>query len=198
MSPSRDVVRISAFGLAALLQLAAIWLIVNSLVVPEPRKDSESETQLVLLPTLPPALPAKPKRRQASGTGVFAPYFNPYTFNPQALSESKQQGLAFALSACDVGHYDMAADEIRAACDRIGALIKRDPGRFGFTSEVAAPQHWQRELARREAPFLMVCAKPTPPANKDMIVGIDLATLLCVYDLLMNGYDPEKRARYSQ
>ncbi len=193
-SPFRPFVRgrLAALGLALLLQGAAVWLIIYSLVITDLHKTGEPETQLVLLPLMPPPLVAiKPRPlRQKPISGVLTPYFNPYTFNPQALAVPKPQGLGLALTACDVGNYDMATDDIRAACDRIGALIKRDPNHFGFTTDITDPQHWQRELARRDAPYLAPCMSPG---------GINpLYTLLCIYDTLVHGYDSEKRARYSE
>ena len=192
--------RLAALGLALLLQGAAVWLIIHSLVTTDLRKTAESETQFVFLPVLPSpaAVKSKPKR-QKPGLGAITPYFNPYTFNPKALAAPRPQGLSLALSACDTGHYDTATDDVRAACDRIGALIKQDPSQYGFSADVADPKHWQRELARREAPYLAPCMSPhAPPDSKLGIVSINLGTLLCVYDMLAHGYDPEKRARYSQ
>jgi len=113
---------------------------------------------------------------------------NPYAIDPRTFTASAQTGLAMALSACDVGRYDMASDEIRATCDRIGALIRHDPGRFGFTSEVVDSGHWSTELARREAPILLPCFSPN---------GV-MVDLFCVYHFLTHPYDPEKRARYSE
>ena len=192
--PSRQCVRdrVPALGLAALLQLGAVWLIIHSLVAPSAeRHTAEDETQIVLLPTLPPPVTTKTKRqrRQTPSSGAITSYVNPYTFNLQPLA-APNHGLAFALSACDVGHYDLAADEIRAACDRIGALIKRDPGHFGFATEVIDPHHWQRELARREAPFLAPCMSPG---------GVDvLYTLTCIYEEIFTGHREDKKRRYSE
>lgn len=103
-----------------------------------------------------------------------------------------------ALAACAPEKYDMASDEIRDVCGRIGALVRNDPGHFGVTQDVADPRHWQTELARREAPYLMPCMSPHPPPPGMGVISINLGTLLCIYDLLMHPYDPEKRARYSQ
>jgi hypothetical protein len=194
--PSRDFLRdrVPAFGLAALLQLAAVWLIIHALVTPTPPpQKTERETQIVFLPTLPTLpLPAKAKRlrRPTSGANALTTYVNPYTFNAQPFAAPRSQGLASALSACDVDKYDMASDEIRAACARIGALIKHDPGRFGFTTHVADAPHWQRELARREAPLLAPCMSAS---------GVDvLYTLTCIYEEIFTGHREDKRQRYSE
>ncbi len=185
--------RLPAFALALLLQGAAVWLIISSLVTPGPPPEaSEAGTRIVLLPFVPPLAAAKIKRppRQNPGPAAITPYFNPYTFNSQALAAPKAQGLGFALSLCDVGKYDMAPDEIRAACDRIGALIKQDPGHFGFAANINDPHYWQRELTRRDAPYLAPCMAPG---------GVNvLYTLYCIYDTLAHGYNSEKRLRYSE
>jgi len=183
--------KVPALALAMVLQAGAIWLLVHSLIVPLPEEKSAAhETQVVFLPLFnPPPVPPSRKRKPQGGSNATAFYFNPYTFDPKAVAAPAPQKLTYALSACDVDKYDMAPDEIRAACDRIGALIRHDPGRFGFTSEVVDAGHWQRELARREAPVLLPCMSPD---------GVDvLYTLTCIYEEIFTGHREDKRRRYS-
>lgn len=186
--------RAPALGLAMLFQLAALWAFIHALIVPAPERVSASrETQVLLLPAAlaPPGTIRKRQRRAQSGASTaITPYVDPDTFNLQSLTRPNTQTLASALSSCDPGKYDMAADEVKALCDRIGALIKRDPGRFGFTSDVEDPRHWQRELARREAPVLAPCMSPG---------GVDvLYTLTCIYEEIFTGHREDKRRRYSE
>lgn len=193
--PLRHVMRgrAPALAFAVALQLGVIWLLIHSLILPPPEEKSAThETQVIFLPQFspPPTPPRRPRKQQHGGSSnAITPYFNPYTFDPKALTGPAPQKLSYALSACDVDKYDMASDEIRAACNRIGALIRHDPGRFGFTSEVAEAGHWQRELARREAPYLAPCMSPG---------GLDvLYTLTCVYEEIFTGHREDKRRRYS-
>lgn len=146
------------------------------------------ETQILLArPAQPP--PPQPGRRSGGSRAPAPVYFNPYTYNsPNAITLAPPK-LAAALSACDPAHYDMASRDVRRLCDRIGALIAYDPGRFGFTSDVRDARHWQVELARREAPFLAPCMSPYG--------GLDVIyTLSCIYENLFIGYRPEHRRRY--
>lgn len=213
MSPSkafRD--RSSALGLVAVLHVLAVFALLNAVIIaPEPRKDrrSESETEILLLRETPAPQPPERKRRRptpprpASGgsNAISAPYFNPYAYQAQAAPQGSADGIALALSACNPGRYDMAAAEVRAACDRIGMLVKNDPGHFGVVSDVVDPKHWQRELARREAPHLLPCMKahaPPPGTMQGSVAMVDLATLLCISRILFVGYDSEKHEHYSQ
>jgi hypothetical protein len=187
--------RIPAFLLVALLHVAALIAFLHAVIVErEPQKpdEEESETQITLAPSPPPRQPIRKRRQPAAGgsNAITAPYFNPYTYNAPPAITGTGNGIALALSACDPGHYDVASREVRAVCDRIGLAMKNDPGRFGFTSDVSDPQHWHRELARREAPYLAPCMSPN---------GLDvLYTLSCLYENVFIGYKPEHRRRYSE
>jgi len=188
--------RLPIIAAVGLLHAAFVWLLLSGLpagTMRAPASSEPHETQITLTEPPPPA-PLQPKKTlrhaAASESGAVAPYFDPYTYHaPQAL-RAGSQGISLALATCDPSHYDMASTELRHACDRIGMLIKSDPSRFGVTADVRDPTHWRRELARREAPFLAPCMTPNGPDA--------LYALLCIYDLLFHGYDPEKRARYSE
>ncbi len=190
--------RIPALALVTLLHIAAVIAFLNALIIerePQKRKTEEHETQITLAPApLPPRQIPRQRRQPAAGgsNAITAPYFNPYTYKLPSGSgtEGSGNGIALALSACDPGRYDLASREVRAVCDRIGLAMRSDPGRFGFTSDVSDPQHWHRELARREAPYLAPCMSPT---------GFDvLHTLSCLYENVFIGYKPEHRRRYSE
>jgi hypothetical protein len=187
--------RIPAFVLVALLHIAAVIAFLHAVIVerePQKSKADEPETLITLAPVPPPRPPVRKRRLPAAGgsNAVTAPYFNPYTYNMPSIPNAAGNGIALALSACDPGRYDLAPREVRAVCDRIGLAMKNDPGRFGVVGDVSDPQHWQRELARREAPFLAPCMSPG---------GVDiLYTLSCLYENVFIGYKPEHRRRYSQ
>ncbi len=184
--------RIPALAITALFHVAVVALFLFSLPKQYPLARREAETTITLLPVLPPPPVEKKKRfrRGAAGSNAITPYFNPYTFKGAPFLQPKMQGLQTALDACSPEKYDMASFEIRTVCDRIGALMRNDPWHFGVTQDVTDPKHWQRELARREAPYLAPCMSSQGFSP--------LYTLLCVYDVLMHGYDPEKQQRYSQ
>lgn len=192
--------QLPALAIAVLVQLAAIWAFLHALVLPKPPSAAHANrTEIVFVPTaLAPAPVSRKRTKSASGEAAAPVYVNPGLFNTDKLAPPNIEALATALSACDPGKYDMAADEVKALCDRIGALVRYDPGHFGVKQDVADPAYWRREMIRRDAPFLMLCMKPTPPANKSMIIAVDLATLSCIYNLMMHPYDPEKRARYNE
>jgi hypothetical protein len=187
--------RIPALVLVALLHIAAVVAFLNALIIerePQKRNAEEHETQITLTPAPPPRQILRKRRLPAAGGSntITTPYFNPYTFNLPPSAAGSGNGIALALAACDPGRYDVASREVRAVCDRIGLALRSDPGRFGFTSDVSDPQHWHRELARREAPYLAPCMSPG---------GFDvLYTLSCLYENVFVGYKPEHRRRYSE
>lgn len=173
-------------------------VVVGLLLIAMPKQfareeEKEQETQITLLPQAEPEQP-KEKRKPRSGTtgsnAITAPYFDPNRFNSQTLQAlAPPQRLSFALEACAPEKYDMASDEIRMACARIGSLIARDPGRFGVTTDFKNGQRWERELLINQTPLLLPCMS----SNANV-----LYTLLCVYDTMMNGYDPDKMQHYSK
>jgi hypothetical protein len=182
--------RLPALGITALFHVAVFFFLLQAIPKQSEPAGTETETS-ISLPPEPRHLPNKKNQLPAqAGSNAITPYFNPYgSASPQTLPP-QLQGLQTALAACAPENYDMASDEIRTACNRIGLLVKNDPGHFGVTQDVADPVYWQRELARRQAPYLAPCMSPG---------GVDvLYTLYCIYDTLFHGYDPEKRRRYSQ
>lgn len=198
--------RLPALLLVGLLHVLAVYAFLHAIIIehgPLPAQKKNGETQITLMREAPAPQPPKLKRRNpaASGsTAITLPVFNPYTYNAQVALQGSANGVAVALSACDPGRYDMASAEVRVVCDRIGLALKNDPGHFGVTSEVADPKHWQRELARREAPHLLPCMKshPPPPDSHLGIVAVDLQTLLCISRILFVGYDSKNHEHYSQ
>lgn len=192
--------RLPALAVTALLHVAIVFALLHAVFVmpAAPVSHAPHETQITLLPVIaPPPLPGKKRQRAATGSNAITPYFNPDAM-PQFLPRAKVLGLHAALSACAPENYDMASEQVRRVCGRIGALLQNDPGHFGVLQDVSDPKHWERELARREAPYLAPCMSPYAPPKSLGMVAINLGTLMCVYDLLMHPYDPEKRARYSQ
>ena len=187
----RNFARAPALLFAFALQFGAGYFFIRALIIPPPEgANQQSKTQVIFLPMLPTPAMAPPKRQRRSGSSnTLTGYFNPDHFDPERLQGTTQPQLAYALSACDVDKYDMASDEVKAACNRIGALIRHDPGRFGFTTEVVDAGHWQTELARREAPYLLPCMSP-----KGFNV---LYTLSCIYEEIFTGHREDKRLRYS-
>lgn len=183
-------IRAPALAVAALLQLAAVWVLINALQVQKPVQEmATSQTAITFLPYVPPPDIKKHKSRPGRGSAPSADYFRPNSLSLQTLSGAGPERLSFVLSSCDMDHYDMQSFEIRSACDRIGALVKADPGHLGIVSEVKDYRHWQVELARREAPYLAPCMSPA---------GLDvLYTLNCIYDVIFTGYREEERRRYS-
>lgn len=198
--------RLPALLLVGLLHVLAVYAFLHAIIIehaPHQERAQDRETQITLTRVAPVPQPQKPKHRQraASGsTAITLPVFNPYTYTAPPAFQGASQGIATALSACDPGRYDMASAEVRVVCDRIGLALKNDPGHFGVTSEVADPKHWQRELARREAPHLLPCMKshPPPPDSHLGIVAVDLQTLLCISRILFVGYDSKNHEHYSQ
>jgi hypothetical protein len=207
---SFPAVRISRSSIPAVIATALFHALVIALLITAMPKRFEKQTvgavsreTITYLPLLAPYV--EKKRRTSRGPVASRPattYFNPDAFRALPALQPNTLGLQTALSACGLENYDMASAEVRTLCGKIGALLKNDPGHFGVKQDIANPQHWARELARREAPFLMPCASPNPPspqlAKMGAIISINLDTLKCIYDLMMHPYDPEKRARYSE
>lgn len=188
-------VRVSRNALPALIVTALFHVLVIAMLIIATPKRFERQIPATLngeAITYLPLLAPEKKKRPLRGSEASRPavtYFNPYAFTAPPSLQPNAMGLQIALSACAPEHYDMASVEVRSICAKIGALLKYDPGHFGVTQDVADPKHWQTELARKEAPYLAPCMSPNG-------VGVSLSTLLCVYDILMHGYDENKMQHY--
>ena len=179
--------RFPALCLVALLHLVAIGFLLQAIPTTYAPVAGETETKISLLLTPAPA-PKKRIRRPAAGTNAITPTFDPDSFRPSMLPQPGVQGLSLALAACAPEKYDMASDEIRAACNRIGMIVAADPGHFGVNTGIANAR--RRQIEERHRPLLAPCMSPNGP---DV-----LYTLYCIYDQLWNGYDSDKMQHYSK
>jgi hypothetical protein len=184
--------RSPSFLLAAVFNGALIALLLTAAPKHSLLRAIEPETQVVFLPLIEPvpALKNKRMRRGAPGrSNAITTYFNPYTFNPQVLQAPlSQQKLEVALASCAPENYDKQSDEVRTACARIRTALAANMDRAGVNADFLYGEHWQRELTRRETPYLAPCMTPGGP---DV-----LYFLYCVYDVIAHGYDKDKMPHY--
>jgi hypothetical protein len=176
--------------MVALLHIAAIHMLLTSLTTKIAPAVEETETTISLLPLPSHELaPKKRDRRPAGGTNAITlPLFNPDDFRPSMLQPPGSQGLSLALAACAPENYDMASNEVRLACNRIGMIVAYDPGHFGVKPDIAHAGRWQAEMLQRNRPLLAPCMSPSGPNI--------LYTLYCICDQLWNGIDSEKMVHY--
>lgn len=184
--------RFPALCLTALLHVVLIVLLLHAMPRQGPPRAAEPETQVVFLPLLEPVPNTKQKRvrhARRGGSNAITTYFNPYTFDPQALqSLNPQRRLDLALTSCAPEYYDKETDEVRAACARIRTALAQDQDRFGVKVDFEHGQMWQEELIRRNRPVLAPCMTPGGP---DVIY-----LLTCVYQNLFGEYDSDKAPHY--
>lgn len=181
-----------ALAITALFHVLIVFVLLHAITIEPvpPAKSFAQETQITLLPVLaPPPDRKRTRRRAAGGSNAITPYFNPYAVPQFAPPRGQMFALQTALTACAPEHYDMASDEIRDVCGRIGALLKNDRGHFGVTQDVADPTHWQHELIKRNSPLLAPCMS----ANLNV-----LYTLKCIYENLFIEWDPGKHTTYQE
>jgi len=183
--------RVPALCLAALFNALLLAFLLHS--IPKFSAPAVPATQVVFVPLplleLPRKAVRRPKRAGVGSNAITLPYFNPYTFNPQALMAQRgEQRLSLALATCAPENYDKQSYEIRAACARITTALRYDSGHFGVKTDIADSAYWQMEKRMRNAPYLAPCMTPGGP---------DVLYLLqCVYDVIMNGYDTRKMQHY--
>ncbi len=180
-----------------LLHVAAIVALSNAIpkFVTHPSHNVETTIPLAPIPK-DNAQPRRPPRGIVHST-VTSPYA--YKFNPiPDEAQPNINGLSLALTSCAPEKLGNATAEIRAVCQRLGAAIVADPGALGFKAEFEDGDHWQRELDIKQAPFLLPCASPHPPPPGMGIVSINLGTLLCIADIIANGYHSEKVEHYTK
>jgi hypothetical protein len=182
--------RLPALGFAALLHVVAITLLLEAMPKQTAADKRETETRISLFPEPEPALNAKSRAPAQRGSTVLAPYFNPRLFSSDALWRPPGlQRLGLVLTACDPATYDKQPGEVRSACARIGMLVAADPEHFGVKLDYKNGKRWDHELLIKQTPLLLPCLSPT--ANP-------LEVLLCVANVLTNGYAPDKMPHYEK
>lgn len=179
--------RLPAVGITVLFHIAVLALLLQTKFAARQDK-SEIELPIVLPQPAPQGVQKRKSSHRNGGSTAITPYFDPRRFNPNMLEKYKSQGLRFSIEDCAPEKYDMQADEIRMACNRIGSLIANDPGRFGINAGIAHGKQWARELAKYQRPLLLPCASSNG-------VYIDL---LCVLNLVVSPYDSDKVQHYSK
>jgi hypothetical protein len=183
--------RLPAALLTVLFHVAIIAVLLNAIPKHAARAMRESET-IIPLPPLEKSKPAA-KSQSARGRSAISPYN--YAVIPPFLQEQPNlQGLALALSSCAPENYGNGTDEVRAACKRIGMAVAANPDAFGLKPDYKNGKRWERELLIKQTSLLLPCASP----NTSALNIVNLATLLCMSDIVLNGYDPDKMQHYSK
>jgi hypothetical protein len=182
--------RLPALGFAALLHVVAIALLLEAIPKQTAPDTRETETS-IFLPEPEPAPKAKSRAPAQRGASVLAPYFNPRLYSPDVLWQPPGlQRLGLVLAACDPANYDKEPDEVHTACARIGMLVAADPEHFGVATDFKDSKRWERELLVKQTPQLLPCMTPNGP---DVLYA-----LLCIEDVLFNGYYAENMAHYGK
>jgi len=184
----------AAFG-AVLFHIAIVVVLLNAILKYAGRTAPTPEAII----TLTPQKSAPPRIAQPAARGGTAPYRYNYVFNPApTATQPNLQGLSLALSSCAPENMGTASEEVRAVCRRIGAVVAANPETFGMTPNFKNGVVWERELMTKQTPLLLPCASPYPPPPELGIVAINLGTLLCIADIVENGYHPDKMQHYSK
>ena len=183
--------RLPAALLTILFHVAIIAVLLNAIPKPAVRTARQSETIIPLAPLDKSRPLAKPKN--ARGNAAILPYS--FAIIPPFLREQPNlEGLNLALSSCAPENYGNDTDEVRAACKRIGMAVAANPDAFGLKPDYKNGKRWERELLIKQTSLLLPCASP----NTSALNIVNLATLLCMSDIVLNGYDPDKMQHYSK
>ena len=177
----------SAAVAVLLLHIVFIAALLNALKYDQTNQPHERETTLLLIPAEHGAT-----RSVRAGANFHAPQSsNAITLPP--LSFPDISGFGFALNSCAPENLTNLSWEDRLKCER------RTP-RYDATAvnipvfRIRDRVRWERELAIKQSPPLAPCASP----NNSALNLINLATALCLGDILVNGYDPDKMEHYSK
>ena len=187
--------RLPAVIITVLFHVAVIAVLLNAIPKYAVRKTSELEAIIPLMSqkTTPP----RAVHRTTAGSTAISPYF--YRYNPPpSAGQPNLQGLSLALSSCAPENSGNLPRDLRDQCDRIDAALFAGRDTLPNTLRVSHEARWQAELLLKQTPQLLPCASSHPPGPGMGIVAIDLRTLLCIADLIENGYRPETASHYSK
>lgn len=183
--------KLAAAAAVALLHAAFIAALLYAMTESEERRASrEHEITLVLVPREAARPPLRPRRRTRRPAAI-APDYN-YRFTPP-VAPADLAGLNLALTACAPENWSKLSPEQTEACRRIDIALAADPGAFGVHSDVKDAKRWARELQIKQSPPMLPCASP----NVSAFGILNLGTVLCLADIVVNGYDPDKMEHYA-
>ncbi|MGA7676518.1 MAG: hypothetical protein WCA78_15910 [Rhizomicrobium sp.] len=183
--------RLPAALATILFHVAIVAVLLNTIPKYIVHKAQEPETIVALTPQR--SAPLRAKLRAAPGMKALYRYY--YNFSPApSAAQPNLQGLSLALSSCAPENYGNESEEVRAACRRIGMAVAANPEAFGLAPDYKNGKRWERELLIKQTPLLLPCASP----NSSALNIVNLATLLCMSDIVLNGYDPGKMQHYSK
>lgn len=192
--------RFPALCFVALLHIAVIYVLLHAMPELTGLIGEETEAKVSLLPILmPQPVPKKRIRRSsAARRGAITAPFNPDNFKPSMLAQPGLKGLYLALNACTPENLGNLSAAMREQCARIDTILFAGRDELPNALKIKHAAHWRAELLIKQTPQLLPCAKPTPPPKGMGIISVDLGTLICIADLLSNGYHPETAAHYSK
>ena len=180
--------RLPAVLVTGLIHVAVIAALLNAIQkysVPEAR---EFETAVVLIPQK--NAPSRATHRATAGSTAISPYFYHYS-SPPTAGQSNLDGLRFALLSCAPENLGNLPSELREQCDRIDAALFAGRDALPEALRIKHSGRWEAELLLKQTPQLLPCASPNG-------LGVSLGTLLCIADLIRNGYRPETASHYSK
>ncbi|MBU6299267.1 MAG: hypothetical protein KGJ79_00005 [Alphaproteobacteria bacterium] len=143
----------------------------------------------VFLPVAPEAKTRPPPRHRyiRNPTGA-APSYRRFTLPPEWIQQPNLRGLNLALQSCLPEKLATLGADIRATCERIEAALLSGQDALPNALRIKNSKRWQTELLIKQAPLLIPCASP---------YGISpLYTLMCISNLIANGYHPEDVEHY--
>lgn len=196
MQRPRALPRKSAAALFAVLaHLLAISLLISTdrrviplqpvtIFVSVPVRQSFLAPPAPAVPTSLPAITVPPIL--LPGTDMPPGAVAPAARAPDALGDFFVLGAIGRHLPCTVSSYDGLPEEERARC--AGALARQDAGAAYVPSlrQHQAQVVFSHELARKKAPFLVPC-----------FAGLSLATILCLADVAINGFDADRLPGYA-
>lgn len=171
-----------------LLHFAIVATLLNVVFKRDRLRPGGLETTLLLLPA------AQSTRRNAQ----IAPrrqIQRPTSTSAMTLalpSEPNTLGLGQSLFSClPENLLGLTAEEL-ARCRTTHPAFRYDATAVATANlPVKERPRWERELAIKQGPLLLPCASPTASP-------LNIGTALCLGDMLLNGYDPDKMQHYSK
>ena len=187
--------RLPAVLVTVLIHVAVIAALLNAIQKYTILEARESETAVVLIPQK--HAPLRAIHRATAGSMAISPDYYHYN-SPPTVGQTNLDGLRFALSSCAPENLGNIPPEFREQCDRIDSALYAGQDTLPNAPHFKHEGRWKTELLLKQTPQLLPCASPHPPSPGMGIVAIDLGTLICIADLIRNGYRPETASHYSK
>jgi hypothetical protein len=186
--------KMAGAALAVVLHAVIATLFPRAILAPMRVAAPARKVIFYLRPLPQPRAKADPRERpnRKSAPDIAIPFESSTTL-PQTPDAKALEGLGRELFDCRPENLSALPAEQRARCDSRRLMPDNSVDFADHASRVRNAARWAREKQRKNGPALLPCA-----SNQSIFATMSTATLLCLLNGAIDGFDPESAPIYGE